>query len=623
MENVWDFGVPYVSAIVGAWLVTYMCHSTVLLLATRVLLAPRTTNRRMADVLWKAAMFGGIATTSIALASSTRPALGRHDASAVVEARVWTDARPSETSAVAGVTTDTVRQDGMRIDRFAARVPNSFSPLRYMPAVLVVLWIGYAAVVLARVVRATTRARRELGARRPPTAGEDARFRAVLTRMGHTRSVHFTVSDALTSPVALGDDEITVPRRLLTDLSEEDQSSVVAHEVAHLIRRDPWWLLAMATAESLFFFQPLHRMARAHWQDNAEYLCDALVARRHGLALSLARALARVAEWLDGDQPVLAPALAEPSTSLLGRVRALLDDPDAHASRAIRRPSIARTWAVAFAGLVALPAAAFTIAPVMAPGPVRGWGTRAFAWAEVMPRGSTLEIQGVLGGIRAELTESDAVEVRATRHGRAPTPDVHFAVVRHTGGVTICAVYPSPGGVAPNQCTPGAAGMLNNARDNDVEVEFAIRVPRGVLVTLTSLNGRITTGPLQSVVAATTMTGDIDVITSEFASARTNSGNVRVSMERAVWSGALELSSLSGNVHVTLPAAARMGVTAETTTGAIESDFEMGQERPSHVSRMKLTGSLGSTAHGVIGTPDRQLFLSTRAGNIEIRKRPR
>jgi hypothetical protein len=359
-----------------------------------------------------------------------------------------------------------------------------------------------------------------------------------------------------------------------------------------------------------------------HWQDNAEYLCDALVARRQGMALALARALTHVAEWLDGDRVLLAPALAESSTSLIGRVRALLDDPDVHRPRATRGAAAAYTAAAALAGLIALPAAVLTIAPVAAPGSARGWGTAAFTWAEVMPQGSTIEIQGVIGNIRAEGTESDTVAVRATRHGRAPTPDVHFAVVRHAGGVTICAVYPSPPGAAANQCIPGAAGM-NNSRANDVNVEFAIRVPRGVLVTMTTLNGGITTGPLHNVVTATTATGNIDVATTEFASAHSRSGDVHVSMGRTAWADTLQLSSMSGSIRVTLPDDARVDVMAETKTGTIKSDFEIGQVRPSRLSRLKPTGSLGSSAHGVIGAPERQLALSTIAGNIQIRRQSR
>jgi DUF4097 and DUF4098 domain-containing protein YvlB len=160
-----------------------------------------------------------------------------------------------------------------------------------------------------------------------------------------------------------------------------------------------------------------------------------------------------------------------------------------------------------------------------------------------------------------------------------------------------------------------------NSRINDAEVEFAVRVPRGVLVTLTTANGRISTGPLQSVVTATTMTGDIDVATEQFASAHSQSGHVRVSMGRTEWAGSLRLSSLSGNVRVTLPDDARVELTAETRTGTIESDFGIGQSPSSRLSRLKPTGSLGSRVRGVIGASERQLAISTLAGNIQIRRR--
>jgi beta-lactamase regulating signal transducer with metallopeptidase domain len=621
MGALWAFGVPYACALVGTWLLTYWCHSTLLLLGTRLLLAPRVADRRVADVLWKAALCAGVVTASIALATSSRPALGRYEASAVLEERMWTHALlPDEPLPTIDGARGTMAPSATRDGRVDARVPTPLSPLRYLPAALVLLWIGYATVRIVRVVRATTRARRELGLRLALPAEDDARFRRVVGEMGHRRAVRFTVSEALTSPIALGRGEITIPRRMLTDLSDDDQCSVVAHEVAHLVRRDPWWLLATVAVESLFFFQPLNRMARVHWQDNAEYLCDALVARRRGMALSLARGLARIAEWLDAERPLFAPALAEPSTSLVGRVRALLDEAPAMRRPATRRMAIAYTSVAAASGLLVLPVAVLALAPIAAAGSARGWGTGAFAWSGVVPPGSAIEIQGLLGNIHAEPTDSDVVAVHATRHGRAPTPDVHFVVVRHAGGVTICAVYPPPAGAPANRCIPGTAGMINS-RSNDVEVEFAVRVPRGVLATLTTANGRISTGPLESVVNATTMTGDIDVATSAFASAHSQSGDVRVSMGRMEWAGSLRLSSFSGNVRVTLPDDARVELTAETRTGTIESDFGIGHSPPSRLSRLKPTGSLGSSVQGVIGATERRLALSTLSGNIQIRRR--
>jgi hypothetical protein len=43
----------------------------------------------------------------------------------------------------------------------------------------------------------------------------------------------------------------------------------------------------------------------------------------------------------------------------------------------------------------------------------------------------------------------------ATKHGRRSDPaEVEIEVVEHAGGVTICAVYPSPGS-RPNECRQG------------------------------------------------------------------------------------------------------------------------------------------------------------------------
>ena len=37
---------------------------------------------------------------------------------------------------------------------------------------------------------------------------------------------------------------------------------MLAHEIAHLVRRDPQWLVLARAIEMVFFFQPLNRLAR-------------------------------------------------------------------------------------------------------------------------------------------------------------------------------------------------------------------------------------------------------------------------------------------------------------------------------------------------------------------------
>ncbi len=623
------FLLVYAAAAVAAWLATYCVHSTVLIgglwLLNRVARWPRPTR----ELSWKVALVGGVATATISLATDMRPLLGRFETASFVAARTWdrvTASPPQSGKSPLGsaegravpssLTFDrsASRHRALDLERFAARLPGAATALRYVPLALVLAWLIRAAVVLLRVGTATARARRALGAREGAPGEAAERFQAVARSMGLSRPVRFTISERLASPVALGRSEITVPRRLLTDLCAEDQWSVVAHEVAHLVRRDPWWLLAAATTESLFFFQPLNRMARMRWQEQAEYLCDERVARVQGSGLPLARALARVAEWLSTEVRLLAPAFAETSGTLLGRVRALIGG-------GVPEPPVGRRARTA---LWVAPALVLCGPPSFAPGSVGGWGTAAFHWSGAVPAGQTLEVQGVLGSIRVEPSEGDQVEVYATRHGRSTNPDVHFEVLRHSGGVTICAIYPvdpTTPRVVPPSCTPGAP-VQSNTPANDVEIEFVVDLPRGVDVRLSTAVGDVTTGPLRGSVEARSGSGDIEITTTEHASAETRSGDVRVSMGQTRWNGSLRLSTLSGDVRLALPAESSVELSATTRTGTIRSDFDLGRpERVSWGARRKPSGSVGTSVHGVIGEGGRELKLETLSGNVVVKRR--
>ena len=111
------------------------------------------------------------------------------------------------------------------------------------------------------------------------------------------RDVRLTVSDRLTSPVALGSDEICLPARALAELDPIRMESILAHELAHLVRRDPTWLTIARLIEAVFFFQPLNVLARRRMQEAAEFASDAWASTRVARPLDLAHCLARVAEW--------------------------------------------------------------------------------------------------------------------------------------------------------------------------------------------------------------------------------------------------------------------------------------------------------------------------------------
>ena len=106
----------------------------------------------------------------------------------------------------------------------------------------------------------------------------------------------------------------------------EQQRSMLAHELAHLARRDSLWLAGASLIERFFFFQPLNRLARRELETTAEYLSDEWAMRKTGSAVSLAKCLATVAEWIQAS-PLGVPVagLAERRSLLVSRISRLLE----------------------------------------------------------------------------------------------------------------------------------------------------------------------------------------------------------------------------------------------------------------------------------------------------------
>src|SRR5262249_54762238 len=89
------FPVVYAAAITAAWLVTYAAHSTLLIGAVWLLNRAPRLGRSARELTWKLALFGGVATASVVLVAGVRPALGRFETAAAIEARIWAGAPAS------------------------------------------------------------------------------------------------------------------------------------------------------------------------------------------------------------------------------------------------------------------------------------------------------------------------------------------------------------------------------------------------------------------------------------------------------------------------------------------------------------------------------------------------
>jgi DUF4097 and DUF4098 domain-containing protein YvlB len=232
-----------------------------------------------------------------------------------------------------------------------------------------------------------------------------------------------------------------------------------------------------------------------------------------------------------------------------------------------------------------------------------------FTWNGRVDRGDRVEIKGINGAIDASYTSGSDVRVRAEKKAKKDDPaQVRIEVVEHSGGVTICAVYPDDGG-RKNECKPGDEGHLSS-HDNDVSVHFEVEVPAGVALHASTVNGGIDAAGLQSDVHASTVNGGINVSTSGLAKANTVNGSIKASMGRADWTGDLDFETVNGSITVEMPASVGARVKASTVNGGMETDFPLTIQ--GKFSNRKMEGTIGGGG--------RDLNLETVNGSIRLKK---
>jgi DUF4097 and DUF4098 domain-containing protein YvlB len=232
-----------------------------------------------------------------------------------------------------------------------------------------------------------------------------------------------------------------------------------------------------------------------------------------------------------------------------------------------------------------------------------------FTWDGRVSPGQTVEIKGTNGDVKAGPAAGDRVEVTAVKKARRSDPaTVQVQVVEHAGGVTVCAVYPSPSGQSPNECRPGEGGRMS-VQDNDVSVSFTVRVPAGVRFVGRSVNGGIEADGLTGDVEAHTVNGGVRVRAAGTVQAETVNGSITAALGRD-GTEALSFKTVNGSIAVDLPAGTGAEIRAATVNGEITSEFPLGGQP--RASRRRLSGTIGGGG--------RPLALDTVNGSIRIRK---
>lgn len=424
-----------VALVAVAWAVTYAVHSTILLCGAWLLERRYADKPELMSPIWKAAVLGGALSATLQMTLAVDPAFGRWSVAAQERAAAtpqrFADAASlvvadlAVAPVIAEVPTDVafayapISPPDVWQPALASTLERTSSVATATPVVatestqaarvalgLFALWIVGGLVAVIGLVRSWLALRRLLRSRVALHGGALAdAFGRLRARAGGPRSIALSMSASIRVPLATGvvHPEIVVPRRAVAELAPSAQESMLAHELGHVVRRDPAWRLGLAFVQRVLFFQPLLGVAMRRITQHAEYLADAWAARHTAEPLALARCLTEIAAWVRSGPPTpeplaLASGMAEPASILGRRVLRLVEPPPVPP----RRPGLALALAC-----VAVPALAW-----IAPGA---------SWAHDVPvviaNGEELDEEDFAA--LAELDEDDDVRMVVIEGGRA------------------------------------------------------------------------------------------------------------------------------------------------------------------------------------------------------------
>lgn len=149
--------------------------------------------------------------------------------------------------------------------------------------------------------------------------------------------------------------------------------------------------------------------------------------------------------------------------------------------------------------------------------------------------------------------------------------------------------------------------------DNDVIVDFTVKVPAGVRFFGKTVNGNIEATALQSDAAVVTVNGRITLETTGTGSAETVNGSIEASVGASTWTEPLEFRTVNGSINLRLPKDVNTTVHAGMLNGGFQSDFPL---------MVQSFGGRNRRVDGTIGKGGRDLDLHTVNGRIHLQSVP-
>ena len=238
---------------------------------------------------------------------------------------------------------------------------------------------------------------------------------------------------------------------------------------------------------------------------------------------------------------------------------------------------------------------------------------RDFSWDGRITTGRWLYVRDLNGSIRVERATGDRAEVTAVKRWRRGDPEDVRIETRRLGGddgdVIICAFWTENA-----TCDEDGYRSHNDrgrrGRDNDTSVEFTVRLPAGVRLGVSTVNGGVTVTGATTEVRASTVNGRVSATSSGGpVYASTVNGDIDVRM-RELGTGDLEYSTVNGSIEIEVPASLDADLDMRTVNGSLSSDFPIMVQGRMNPRRIRAT----------IGKGGRRIRLETVNGSVELRK---
>jgi beta-lactamase regulating signal transducer with metallopeptidase domain len=220
---------------------------------------------------------------------------------------------------------------------------------------LLAAWCIGVLCALARILQQWRTARALLQNSEPIT---DSAVKEVADRLSNALRLRriplLHQSACVCSPMLMGlfRQRIVLPTVMLRSSAPSQLEMVLAHELAHVRRRDLCWLWLFTLGETLFFFHPLVWLARREWAVATETACDQLALRITGRkAHDYGAMLIGVVAQMTTRRPRLATAsvgMFETATSLKRRLKDMSAKP---------------TWLTTTLGIALMSAATLALVP--------------------------------------------------------------------------------------------------------------------------------------------------------------------------------------------------------------------------------------------------------------------